>query len=182
MDKYKIHKDVTVLLVVDIQTRLYKAMLNPDELCNKVNILLKAADIFELPIIITEQYPKGLGETVPEIKDNVNDCLYIEKLRFSAFTPEFSEKMAELKRKTVIVTGIESHICVFQTVRDLIDNGFKVFVPFDAVSSRSEGNLDNALGLMSEMGAVVSNTETILFDMLGSADSTYFKRISALVK
>jgi len=182
VDKYRIIKDDALLLLIDLQTRLMQAIYEPELICKNVNILVKAAEIFKIPIMLTEQYPKGLGTTIPEIKQNIGDFHYIEKLRFSAYVPEFVEIVEKLNKKTILVAGIEAHICVYQTVRDLTDKGFKVHVLSDAVGSRTHSNLYNAFQLMRDIGAVISNTETALFDMLTTAESKEFKQISGLVK
>jgi len=180
--KYRIIKEDAVLLLIDLQTRLMQALHEPEALYKNINIMIKAAGIFKIPIILTEQYPKGLGATVPEIMQNISDFHYIEKLKFSAYVPEFEEVIKKLNKKTMLVAGIEAHVCVYQTVRDLLAEGFKVHVLSDAVSSREIMNFKNALQLMHDVGAVISNTETVLFDMLGTAQTEEFKKISALVK
>jgi len=182
LDKYIINKEDAVLLLIDLQEKLMQAISSRDLLCKNVNILLKAAKIMGFPVVITEQYPKGLGATLPEIRHDIGEFHYIEKVTFSAFVPELQHILAKIGRKTIIVTGVETHICVYQTVRDLIINGFGAHVVKDAVGSRTVENYKNGLQLMSGSGAVVSNTETVLFDMLKSAADSSFRQISALVK
>lgn len=182
MDKYIVNKNDAVLLLIDLQEKLMRAIGTHDTICRNVNILLKAAQIMGIPIILTEQYPKGLGATLPEIKENADRAHYIEKVSFSAFVPELRQILSDINRKTILVTGVETHICVYQTVRDLIASGFSAHVIKDAAGSRTEANYTSGLQLMSELGAVISNTETALFDMLKSAADTNFRQISALVK
>jgi nicotinamidase-related amidase len=182
MDKYIINKADAVLLLIDLQSKLMQAISSCDAVSKNVNIMLKAAQIMGIPIVLTEQYKKGLGETLPEIKSNIGDYRYVEKVQFSAFVPEMQDILVKIARRTIIITGVETHICVYQTVRDLIANGFKVHIVKDAVGSRAKDNYDNALQLMRELGAVISNTETVLFDMLKTSAAPEFKQISALVK
>jgi len=182
MDKYIVNKDDAILLLIDLQERLMQSIRSSDIVCKNVNILIKATKIMEIPAFLTEQYPKGLGVTLPEIKQNTGELCYIEKLKFSAFVPEMQDLLGKTGRKTVIVAGVEAHICVYQTVRDLVVNGFRVHVIKDATGSRTVDNYENALQLMREIGAVINTTETVLFDMLKTAADSDFKKISALVK
>jgi len=182
MDKYIVNKADAVLLLIDLQEKLMQAVYSCDEVIKNVNIMIKAAQIMGIPIVLTEQYPKGLGATLPELKQNAGLFHYIEKVKFSAYVPEMQDVLAKINRRTVIVTGVETHICVYQTVRDLTANGFGVHILKDAVGSRTEENYKNGIQLMSEIGAVISNTETILFDMLKTSSAFEFKQISALVK
>ncbi len=182
MDKYIVNKDDAVLLLIDLQEKLMQAINRRDVICKNVKILLKAAQIMGIPIVLTEQYPKGLGATLPEIKQNVSMFHYVEKVRFSAFVPETQDILEKIGRRTIIVAGVETHVCVYQSARDLIASGFRVHVLKDATGSRAEENYNSALALMSKMGAVISTAETVLFDMLKTAASPEFKQISALVK
>ena len=106
----------------------------------------------------------------------------IEKIVFSAYTEEVNEKLKMLNVKDIIITGMEAHVCVYQTVRDLIENGKNVFVVKDAVGSRTEENYENALFMMNDLGAVITNTETLLFDLIEKAGTDDFKFISKLIK
>jgi len=182
MDKYIVDKDDAILLLIDLQERLMQSIRSSDIVCKNVNILLKAAKIMKIPTLLTEQYPKGLGVTLPEIKQNARELRCIEKIKFSAFVPEMQGILEKIDRRTVIVAGVEAHICVYQTVRDLVVNGFRVHVIKDAIGSRTVDNYESALQLMREIGAVINTTETVLFDMLKTAADSDFKKISALVK
>jgi nicotinamidase-related amidase len=180
--KYFLNKEDAVLLLIDLQEKLMPVISSQDTVSKNVNTLIKAAQIMEIPIVLTEQYPKGLGTTLREIKQNAEGFRYVEKVQFSAFVPELQQILTDINRKSILVTGIETHICVYQTVRDLIANGYSAHVVKDAVGSRTEANYLNGLQLMSEMGAIINNTETVLFDMLKSSADSNFKQISALVK
>ncbi len=178
--KYELNKDDTILVVIDVQEKLMKAMSQSEKVYKNTNLLLTAAKTMNIPVIITEQYPHGLGSTVDEIKDNLPEHKYIEKVKFSAF--EGLQEFLDGSRKTVLITGSETHICVYQTTRDLVKAGYNVHVVKDAVCSRFKENHQSGLQLMNDLGAVITNTETILFDLLKEAGGPAFKVISPLLK
>lgn len=182
VSKFKLEAADCVLVIIDLQERLMKAMKDAERVLNNTNLLLATAKQFEIPVIVTEQYPKGLGPTVAEIKENLPEHSYFDKVSFSACDDSFIDRIAAVKRKTVIVTGTETHVCVFQTVRDLLSAGYDVQVVSDAVCSRFDFNYLNGLDLMKEAGAVITNTETVVFDLLGCAGTPQFKVISPMVK
>ena len=132
--------------------------------------------------IVTEQYPKGLGKTVSEVSNNLEGSVTYEKTSFSGCTSEVTSALKGLGRRRIIITGMETHVCVFQTTRDLLAQGYQVFVVGDAVCSRTKGNYLNGLSLMSSMGAVVTNTETVFFDLMKQAGTPLFKELSKLIK
>jgi nicotinamidase-related amidase len=181
-----IQKDKTALLVIDMQEKLMKAI--PEEIqeliTKNAGILIESAKILGIPVTVTEQYPKGLGLTIPEIKEAVgNDCNPIEKVVFScARSPEFESALNETGRKEVLVCGIETHVCVLQTVIDLINGGYSVYIPADAVASRKELDWERGIKLIEQTGAVVGTTETFLFQLLERAGTDEFKKISKLIK
>ncbi len=179
--KYELNKDDTTLVVIDFQEKLMKAMSQSEKVFKNTILLLTAAEQMGLPVIVTEQYPRGLGSTVKEIKEHLTDCQYIEKIKFSAFEG-LHKLLADKKRKNVLITGSETHVCVFQTTRDLVDAGYNVQVVKDAVCSRFKENHLSGLELMKDLGAVVTNTETVLFDLMKVAGSPEFKIISPLLK
>ncbi|MBI4509869.1 MAG: isochorismatase family protein [Deltaproteobacteria bacterium] len=182
----KLSRDHAALLVIDVQERLLLAM--PEEergpLTRATRTLVEGAKHLGVPVFATEQYPRGLGPTIPEIKSAFpQGVLAFDKLDFSC--QAVGGLMAALEstgRKQVIACGMETHVCVFQTVRDLSSLGFQVFVPEDAVASRTPANRRVGLSLMERAGAVGASTEALLFDMLGRAGTGEFKAISALVK
>lgn len=182
MKNYNLNKDEAVLLIIDIQERLTPAMEYGQKVVSNTSILLSIAKALNIPAIVTEQYPKGLGKTVEEINNKLNGASVFSKMKFSSCTDEVSNALKELSRKQVIITGMETHVCVYQTVRDLLHEGYEVFVSGDAVCSRSKDNYRNGLSLMSEMGAVVTNTETIFFDFMKEAGTPLFKELSKLIK
>ena len=161
LDKFILTKEDTVLMVVDIQERLVAAMKHGENVVNNANILITISKDMDIPILTTEQYPKGLGNTVEKLNCNLNKDLVYEKISFTGCIEQIISNLKQLGRKKVIVVGIEAHVCVFQTVRDLLINGYQVFVVADAVSSRADQNYEIALDLMHDMGAVITSTETV---------------------
>lgn len=178
---YSVFPEECVLVVIDLQEKLMKVMPDREEVVRNTLILLELANQFQIPVVVTEQYPKGLGPTVPEITSQLKGNRLLEKITYSA-CPELVDQLKETGRGQVVVVGSETHICVYQTVRDLLAADFKVQVPCDAVCSRRTLNYENGLSLMRELGAVITNTETLVFDMLKKAGTKEFKVMSALVK
>lgn len=182
MNKYILIREEAVLLVIDIQDRLVPAMKYGELVIRNTNILIPLAKKSGIPILATEQYPKGLGKTVSELSVNLEEALTFEKVSFSGCTREVTSALKKLGRKKIIITGMETHVCVFQTVRDLLTQGYQVFVVRDAVCSRTKENYLNGLSLMSSMGAVVTDTETVFFDLMMEAGTPLFKEFSKLIK
>lgn len=186
LDRFTLHKDEAALLIIDIQERLAPAIYDQETVVDRSIRLLQAAIEMELPVLVTEQYPKGLGPTVPAIRDLLAERLPhlkpFEKLSFTAYTSDVASALAANGRKKIIIVGMETHVCVFQTTRQLLSEGYQVFIVRDAISSRTSENRENAFQQMAEMGAVITNSETILFDLVKVAGSPLFKKISQLVK
>lgn len=182
MNKYVLTQEEAVLMVIDIQERLVPAMKYGEQIIQNTNLLISFAQKLGFPIIVTEQYPKGLGKTVSDVSNNLEKAEIFEKATFSGCTNEVTSALKRLGRKKIIITGTETHVCVFQTVRDLLADGYQIFVASDAVCSRSKGNYLNGLSLMSSMGAVVTNTETICFDLMKQSGTPLFKELSKLIK
>jgi nicotinamidase-related amidase len=173
-----------MLLVVDMQERLFNAMPEETRAAVQKNIqsLIKTARRLELPIVATEQYPKGLGSTVGGLRELLSDSP-LEKVEFSCGANKaIARHIFKLGRRQVIVAGMEAHVCVFQTVRDLMRGSFSVFLPRDAVISRAPANQEVGVSLCEKAGAVVTCTETVIFDLLGAAGTPEFKELSALIK
>lgn len=176
----------SLLLCVDVQERLCAAM--PKEalaqLVQNASRLLRGAQILGIPVVVSEQYRRGLGGTIPELASLIPaGSSNLEKLEFSAWAaPALAAAIAETGRSQIIVIGMETHICVYQTVRDLAHVGYKVHIPHDAVCSRHPENARVGLVLAERAGGVVTSTETVLFDWLHRAGSADFKAISALVR
>jgi nicotinamidase-related amidase len=180
-------RDDTVLLVVDMQERLVPVVRNPERLLWNVGRLLEGAKILGVPAIATEQYPRGLGATVPVIAERlaaVGDGQPLPaKLTFSAYgCPEVRQQLATLGRPNVLVCGIETHVCVLQTALDLGHAGYRVFLAEDAVESRSEGDRRVALRRLESSGVTLTTVESTLFEWCVEAGTPAFKQISQLVK
>jgi len=187
MEKFKLDAANALVVLIDIQVRLSAAM--PEDVLKntvqKSGLLMDAADVMGLPVIVTEQYPKGLGGTVAALEERINKYSYtkISKLSFSCCGEEsFMRALEGTGCQTVILCGQETHVCVLQTALDLMEKGYKVFVAGDAVCSREKLNWQFALEEMRQAGCVVEPVESILFKMLGAAGSPAFKAISRLVK
>jgi nicotinamidase-related amidase len=171
------------LVVVDIQERLLPAIFERERVVQNSVRLLKGAAILNIPVFATEQYPKGLGETVPEVKAALGTNSPIEKTAFSACGAEgFLAAIRAKGASDIIVCGIETHVCISQTCLDLIEQGLRVFVVADAVSSRTPENHRLGLERMRDAGAIAVSTEMVLFELLGEAGTPEFKQVLALIK
>ncbi len=178
-----LRRDQTMLLVVDVQEKLHAVMAHRERVTANLRRLIQGFQILELPILVTEQYPKGLGPTVPELKELFEDWSPYEKITFSCcLVPKLCETIQESGATQIVLTGIETHVCILQTGLDLIQRGYQVHVPADAVSSRRELDWQMALERLRKAGAVITVTETALFELLVRAGTAEFKQISALVK
>ena len=174
----------STLIVVDIQERLLPAMHEPDQapLLKNISILLEAFRHFGGHVLVSEQYPQGLGRTVEPLREWCDGMHTIEKTTFSMCrAADYPEHKAAI-RDDVILVGIEAHVCVLQTGCDLLLDGKRVWVPFDAVASRRPETRDNGIALLDRHGAVIINTESLLFNELGSSSSEAFKRFSRLIR
>ena len=176
------NKENTLLLVIDLQEKLMPAIYESEKIIKNSKTLLKVFDMYGIKKIATEQYPKGLGQSVSEIKENLDDENIFSKTSFDAITDEVSSYLKENKITNVIITGAETHICVYQTVRRLLFEGYKVFVVEDAVSSFNKEQKDLGLKAMSDMGTSLVNTEMLMFDLASDAKDENFKEISKMVK
>jgi nicotinamidase-related amidase len=185
-DVCELERGKTALAVIDIQERLAAAM--PADVMAAVTrnteILLNGAATLGLPVILTEQYPKGLGPTVGEVRRAVPEgATVIEKIEFSgAAAAGFIEALRRREIRHVLLAGMETHVCVLQTAVDLVDAGFLTWILRDAVCSRAKGNWEVGLSLAERAGARVATTETALFLLLGRAGTPEFKAISELIK
>lgn len=177
-----------LLIVIDIQEKLVPAMNGLEGLISACERLIRGCDILGVPVLVSEQYPKGLGPTIHRIAETfpASGHTVIEKTSFSVMgEPEFAKALESAKFNAfsdIIVCGIESHVCVQQSALDLLDAGYNVFIAADAVSSRSPEDREFAMRRMEAAGAVVTTAETILFELLGGAKNPVFKDISKLVK
>ncbi len=174
----------TVILVVDVQERLSAAM-PPDDLARLVKYakaLVGTARELEIPVLATEQYPKGLGPTLPALRELLPSAP-LEKMHFSCVPdPRFSAALAATRRRQVVMAGMETHVCVYQTARDLVVSGYDVHVCADAVTSRLDLHRQVGLELCRQADAVVTTAESAIFDLLGLCGTPQFKKASALVR
>lgn len=182
MKEFELNRENTVLLVIDIQEKLLPAVLNQEEVVKNTQILLELAKVCNIPVLATEQYPKGLGMTIAPLRDYLMPELIYEKTEFTGYSEKMAAKLEELKAKNIVVVGMENHICVLQTVRSLKKAGYEVFVAADAVSSRTQQNKEVGLQYMRDMGALITCTETVIFDILKKAGGLEFKHMSKLIK
>jgi isochorismate hydrolase len=179
----RILKENTIGLIIDIQERLVPVMEENELIIENCSKLIQGLQILGLPLLVTQQYTKGLGETIEEIKSVITDFQYIEKKDFSCFDePVFADKLALSGAKNVIICGIESHVCVLQTAIDLKEAGYVPVVVMNCVSSRSYENLDLAMERFRQEGIMMTSYESILFELTRGAACQGFKEISKLVK
>jgi hypothetical protein len=172
-----------LLLVVDVQEKLERVMFEREALLLNLKKLIRGIQVLGIPILVTEQYPKGLGPTVPELASLFDDFRPISKQSFSCLgNEEFLSALGSYSRKQVLIAGIEGHICVYQTTKDLLRKGYKVSAVIDAISSRTEFNRRFSFDLMKDAGASLTSVETILFELLKVGEGDKFKKISQIVK
>lgn len=181
---YKINSALSQLVIMDMQEKLISAM--PADVMQYVTknceILAQAAVLLNIPTVLTEQYPQGLGATIPEIKQHLLQVKAIAKTTFSACAePKFNQQL-QRENSQVILAGMEAHICVLQTALDLLQANKRVFVVEDAMLSRNPANKTNAIARLQQTGCVITNTESVLFEWLGNANHEAFKTLSKLIR
>jgi hypothetical protein len=179
----RILKENTLALIIDVQERLFPHIYEKEILEKNIRILISGLKILDIAILVTEQYPKGLGFTIPALNEVLPSNPAIEKISFSCCDePAFIKSLAHSGQKSIIIAGIESHVCVLQTVIDLFKQGYQPIVIEDCVSSRNPNDKKIALKRMRQEGAIVSTYESILFELLRVSGTEQFKAISKLVK
>lgn len=178
-----INADNCLIIVIDVQEKLVNMLNNGEKLVCEAEKIVKAADILNIPIIITEQYPKGLGSTRVEIKSCANSAKYFEKSSFSVMNETgISEAVAESNKKQIVLFGIETHICVLQSAMDLLKSDYEVFVVKNASASRNDDDNETALRRLIHSGVQVITTEMAVFELLKSSKNPKFKEIQSLIK
>lgn len=183
IEQLRLKASECVLVIVDVQERLARVMERRAQVEAAIGMLIRLAGLYEIPIVFTQQYTKGLGPTVEAIAAQLEGIQHVEKVSFSCCGEEtFNRNLDSLGRRKVILTGMETHVCVLQTAVDLIEAGYSIHVPWDAVCSRSDGNRDAGLRFMERAGAVITSSETAAFQILGKAGTPEFKEISSLLK
>jgi nicotinamidase-related amidase len=174
----------TIVVAVDLQEKLVPAIDEKERVLKNGVLLLRLASVLRLPVVLTTQYKKGLGETVPQVLAAAPGLEPIDKVSFGCFGSEgFTSRLAELPgRDQLLVAGIESHICVAQTVLGALEKGYEVHVASDAVGSRAESNRQVGLARMERAGALLSSTEMAIYELLGRSDAAAFKELLPYLK
>ena len=178
-----LNEEDSLLLIIDVQEKLV-ASLDKDIVVKRVATLANTAKIMNIPLLVTQQYSKGLGQTVTAVSQMFGESTKVfEKTSFSAVKEDgFSELVKSYNKKQIIICGIETHICVHQTAADLINEGYEVFVAKDACASRRKYEFKQGIERMQANGANISCVEIILFEWLKTAKNPYFKEVQALIK
>lgn len=174
----------TVLLVVDVQERFVPVIHDVYPMMDNIAVLMQAAGILNVPVIVTEQYPKGLGHTIQQLSSIIksSNISVFEKTEFGALVDNNVKAAIASERTQLVVCGIETHVCVNQTVHQALQQGFQTHVVHDAVSSRHTNNHQTALAKMTQSGAIATTTEMVLFEWLSTSKHPEFKAIQQLIK
>lgn len=176
-------RDKTALIIIDVQERLFKKVEDRDKIAGNICRLIQFANILGIPIVLTEQYPEGLGPTIHRIRELIPNVKPIEKIEFSCMASrEFRRRISEINVKNLVLTGIEAHICVAQTAIEAITSGYKVYVVYDAISSRHREDKAIAIERMKQHGAYIITSEMLMYEVLRRAGTTEFKEILKLVR
>jgi len=179
----RLNREDCVLVLIDVQGRLAELMADRDRLFENLVRLVRGANLLEVPVVWTEQMPEKLGPTTAVIRNELAAATLIAKSAFSCMgEPAFVDRLEELGRRTVILCGIETHVCVYQTALDLIESGYRVEVVTDAVSSRSESNRKLGLKRMKQAGAGMLGVEMLLFELQRVAQGERFRKLIQVVK
>lgn len=173
----------TALVFIDVQGKLWNVMYEKEVLLENLQKLVQGVQLLGVPVVITEQNPKGLGPTLPELTQLMPDIKPLPKFCFSCFQEQgFHDALVSLNRKQALICGIEAHICVYQTALELLENGFEVQVIADGVSSRTVRNRDIAIARLQSEGVKLTTVEMALFELLQTAESPRFKELSRVIK
>lgn len=179
----RIKPEQTIALIIDEQERLLPVIHNHQEILHRTEILIKGLNLLQVPLILTQQYTKGLGMSAPSLFEAAQTTEWMEKRTFSCWGEETIRKTIQNShRQKILICGVESHICVQQTVLDLLSTGYEVFLIADCVSSRKPSDLEFALQHMQQAGAVLTTSEAILFELMDTSLHPHFKEISKLIK
>jgi nicotinamidase-related amidase len=173
----------TGLLVIDVQEKLMEVMAKGQRVIDNINRLLVLSQLYKLPLILTEQYPKWLGPTISEIRESLPTYEPIKKMHFNCCDADaFNDRLASEGPKNIILVGVETHICIFQTCVSILEKGYHVHVPQDAVDSRTDENWRVGLELMKEAGASITSTETVIYQILKKAGTKELKKMLKMMK
>lgn len=173
----------SALLIVDLQYRLIQVMHDRKKLVRRASRLVQGSNILGIPQLVTEQYPRGLGETVEDVARYLVPQCIEEKTRFSAYIHPIREKLKAMPEvDSIVIAGVEAHVCVLRTCLDLMHAGYRVYPVWDAISSRRVEDKDAARDRLTQAGAIPSTVESVLFEWLGDADDSRFRQIQELIK
>ena len=176
-------RDETALIIIDVQEKLFERVEDGDRIADSICKLIRFANILGIPIILTEQYPEGLGPTIHRIRELIPNVKPIEKIEFSCMASrEFRRRLSEINVKNLVLTGIEAHICVAQTAIEAITSGYKVYVVYDAISSRHRDDKAIAIERMKQHGVYMVTSEMLMYEVLRRAGTQEFKEILKLVR
>lgn len=170
-------------MIIDVQGRLARNVFQPSGLESNISKLIRACQILDVPVLVTEQYPKGLGNTLQQLMELLPGNIPVEKISFSCCgEEEFMKRLRGFNRSNILIAGIEAHVCVYQTAVDLVEFGYNVHLVTDGVSSRTEENRLLGIRCIEKAGATLTSTEMAVFELLRVADGERFKAISGIVK
>lgn len=179
----RFHQSKTQLVVIDVQSKLFHHIDDDVTLEGNIKKLIQGINLLEIPVTVSEQYKKGLGETIPSLLDDLASAVFFEKTSFSVYDDEtISHKLSKNKKSQIILCGIEAHICVLQSALDLIERGFDVAVVVDAIGSRNQTDKKIALERLKQEGVKLVTFESILFELCRDAKNPVFKEISSIIK
>jgi nicotinamidase-related amidase len=179
----RIKREDTALIVIDMQSKLYPFIHEYEQLTKNCTRLIEGLKVLGVPIVVTQQYTAGLGETIEPVKAAIGEYTHIEKMCFSCYGDNnFISELKKLGRKNILLAGIESHVCVLQTALDLIENGYQPVLVEDCVSSREPNNKRIAVERMRDAGAIITTYESILFELTVLCGTDEFKKIVKIVK
>ncbi len=175
--------ETTALIVIDVQGKLARSMYNAEGMLQGITRAVQGAQILDIPVLYIEQYPQGLGPTLPEVSELLGDQAPLSKTTFDCCgNPEIVSAIAALNKPNLLVCGLEAHICVYQSVRSLISHGYDVEIITDAISSRTAENRSLGLARMQSAGARATSVEMCLFDLVQDAASPAFRQLLPLFK
>jgi nicotinamidase-related amidase len=173
----------SLLLIIDVQQAMLKVIDGWQETIRRTNQLIQAAELFDVPVIVTEHYKKGLGATIPEVSEELNAAVFFQKEYFSAcLENNFLETIRRFERNQIVVAGMETHVCVLQTALDLIHHGYQVQIVKNAVASRYIEDRNTAVDLFREAGAVITTAEIVIFQWICRSNTDDFRKALPIVK
>ena len=179
----RLRRDDVAVVLVDVQEKFVPMLFQRERMVRNCTLLIKAARVMGLPIVVAEQYPQGLGQTVPELREAMGRIKPIEKMTFSTFgCGEFASALEETERNQLLICGIESHVCVIQTVMDALERDYEVFVSMDAVTSRTQLNWEAGVRRVRSLGGILVTTEMAIFELLHTAEAPEFREVQGFIK